>query len=161
MTTRFDANVLELAWPDLAEPVPANKEFVCRDAGLAIVIDDDTLHSLSDLASSFQCSIAGLVLQVLFEFSYGHYLMTRMRREKDGLYKGFPSSDPAPWSSFDRGGDGRVWLAMPRRLHVDLDVMAQRENLDVEDLAGLILRRYAHGHLDRKAWPSAPENEKS
>lgn len=146
-SARIDQDALIRNWPALFAATPLGEEFVKRDTQLEIELRHLDAWRLEQLAPRFRCTAAGVVLQVLFEFVYGYYALARMCRERSGLFKGFPSVDPAPWSSLEIDDRGFASLAMPIRLRTDLEAMARPEGLSGAQLAGLIIQRYLDGHL--------------
>lgn len=158
--TRIDPDAMRKTWPVLYEAgTPKETEFVLRDAEVVIAQNGIDSQEIEKLAGRFRCTSAGLVLQIVFEFVYGSYLLTGMRRTRTGLFKGFPATDPAPWSSFEPDAQGLFRIAVPHRLRVDLDSLAERQGIETEQLAGLLVRRYMEGHLEPRDWPGSAKEQ--
>lgn len=147
-TPRIDQDAYVKEWPLLFETeTPTGKDFVDRADELVVDLSQSDLDRVKAMANRYNSTLAGLILQILFEFLYGYYLLAKMRRQKFGLFKDFPPADPAAGTDFSLH-DELLRLRVPRRLWLDLEAIAQREGVERHDLAGLIVRRYVEGHSD-------------
>lgn len=145
---RIDQDAHLAQWPLLFETgMPAGKDFTQREDELLIQLDEAWVEKLAAMARRYGSSPAGFSLLILFDFLYGYYLLARMRREKFGLFKGFPAHDPTLGTAFSIDAEQCLHLMVPRRLWLDLESIAQRQNLPLPELAGLIIQRFLEGHL--------------
>lgn len=142
-----DAHIKE--WPFLFEKeTEAGKNFIDRADELVVDLIQSDLEQLKAMSSRYSSTLPSLVLQVLFEFFYGYYLLAKMRRERFGFFADRPLNDPAAGTPFTLDDNNQLLLMVPHRLWLDLDAIAQREGIERHILAGLIVRRYVEGHAD-------------
>lgn len=153
---RLDADALPVQWPLLVDRAPLMEEFVLRDATIEIGLQHVDRQALRKLAMRFGVSDAGLILQAVFVFVYGRYLLVRMRRNRSGLFEAFAGHDPAR-NATGSGEDRRIQLAIPSRLLVDLDALARRRSITPAALAEMALARFINGHLDPDSRIQIPE----
>lgn len=153
---RVDADALPTRWPLLVDST-SEDDFVLREAVLQLQLDQVDTQSLKTLSARFGLTEAGLVLQAIMVFVHGRYLLVRMRRDRTGLFKGFPGDDPAPFSAPMSSAAGSIELELPHRLLIDLDSLAKRQSRSASALASIALHRFLSGHLDSDSRVKSPQ----
>ena len=159
-TPRVDPDAWQAEWPVLFEDgMPDVVDYIRRDGRMQLAMEGIDAEELEAFASYFLCTPSGLLLLILFEYVHGSYVLSKMRRERIGLFKGIPSVDPAPWSTFMIDEDRIAHFSAPARLVSDLADMATSQGLAPSALTNRIVRRYLDGHLEPGDWP-LPAEEK-
>ena len=158
--SRIDQDAWEAEWPMLFDDGPSDlMAFGLRNAEILVPLDGLDVEEMARFAAYFRVSPSGFLLLVIFEFVHGSYLLHKMRRERSGLFLGFPANDPSPWSSFAVDKRGCAAVAAPAQLVADLGKLAATQGLDASHLTGRIVQRYLDGHLALDDWPRPSTQE--